>query len=313
MWNYTELLVPADRSAGDQFGASVLFDGDFLFIGATGDRDFGSVQGSVYVYQHNGISWVEVAELHSSDGEVGNSFGLELAARGEILVVGAPTSDSGGAADAGAAYVFRDFGSGFTEEQKLTAADAPLMGNFGAAVETDGQRILIGSPGRTGPAGFSYGRIDVYEFDGSEWVADRFLQNSDGSDFDQLGDSIAFDGTRVLSTLPGYDATVTSFQPEGAVNVYELESEFVRGDCNGSGGIDVADPVFLLDSLFTSGIPVLCDDACDGNDDGGVNLADAISLLSALFAGGTPPPAPNSCGGDPTADALGCAEFSICP
>lgn len=95
------------------------------------------------------------------------------------------------------------------------------------------------------------------------------------------------------------------------------EIEFVRGDCNGDGGPDIGDPIFLLSFLFPGGgvPPVLaCVDACDCNDDGLINIADAIYKLTALFANGPPPPPPNpGCGADPTVDALDCASYPPCP
>ena len=91
------------------------------------------------------------------------------------------------------------------------------------------------------------------------------------------------------------------------------QSDFVRGDCNVDGNIDVSDPIFYLTVLFSAGGPVLCEDSCDANDDGGNDIGDAIYVLGFLFGGSSPPAAPNpSCGADPTADALTCASFSLC-
>ena len=93
---------------------------------------------------------------------------------------------------------------------------------------------------------------------------------------------------------------------------------FSRGDCNGDGGFNIADAIFLLGFLFPVGPPTTlsCDDACDANDDGGLNIADAIRALEALFPGGTPMPlvAPfPGCGFDPTGDSLDCGSSPSCP
>ena len=90
---------------------------------------------------------------------------------------------------------------------------------------------------------------------------------------------------------------------------------FIRGDANGDGDFNIADPVYILGFLF-SGDPGLCLDAMDVNDDGMNNIADAVSGLDSLFgAGGTPPPMPfPTCGDDPTADALDCVgPLAACP
>jgi hypothetical protein len=97
--------------------------------------------------------------------------------------------------------------------------------------------------------------------------------------------------------------------------------EFIRGDANGDGAIDIGDAVAILAALFTSG-PSLCPDAEDGNDDGARDISDPVYLLSYLFAFAAPPPPPfgafpAGCGVDPTPDAppgdLGCPAGSGCP
>ena len=84
-------------------------------------------------------------------------------------------------------------------------------------------------------------------------------------------------------------------------------AQFVRGDANGDGGIDISDPTHTLRHLFIGGPRPTCADAADANDDGGVTLTDAIYSLNYSFRGGNAPPAPfPGCGTDDTADDLGC-------
>ena len=90
--------------------------------------------------------------------------------------------------------------------------------------------------------------------------------------------------------------------------------EFLRGDPNADGAIDVGDTIFILDLLFSGGRHPSCADAADGNDDGTTNIADTIYLLSFLFSMGAPPPAPfPDCGVDPTPDAMRCVVHPPCP
>jgi hypothetical protein len=91
-------------------------------------------------------------------------------------------------------------------------------------------------------------------------------------------------------------------------------AEFVRGDANDDGGIDLADAIATLAHLFAGAPPPGCRDAADANDDGALDISDPVALLAALFAAGTPPPPLHpACGPDPTADGLGCAAFAGCP
>lgn len=92
---------------------------------------------------------------------------------------------------------------------------------------------------------------------------------------------------------------------------------FRRGDCDGTGSVDVADALKTLLWLFVQGSArPPCLDACDANDDGSVSLADPLYALRWIFRGGPVPPAPGpaACGLDPTpADAVGCDAYPGCP
>ena len=84
-------------------------------------------------------------------------------------------------------------------------------------------------------------------------------------------------------------------------------AQFVRGDANGDGGIDISDPTYTLRNLFMGGPGSTCADAADANDDGSVTLADVIYSLNYSFRGDSAPPTPfPDCGLDRTADELGC-------
>jgi PKD repeat protein len=82
--------------------------------------------------------------------------------------------------------------------------------------------------------------------------------------------------------------------------------EFIRGDANNDGQVDLSDGVAILNELFL-GVPSAapCKDALDSNDDGGTDLSDGVYVLNFLFQGGNAPPAPYpNPGSDSTPDAL---------
>ena len=90
---------------------------------------------------------------------------------------------------------------------------------------------------------------------------------------------------------------------------YEEEQEFIRGDVNEDGMINMADL-----ARCEGGPPFSCDDAADVNDDGILDIADCEYLANFLIYGSPPPPPPfPGCGTDPTPDGLSCASFPPCP
>lgn len=95
---------------------------------------------------------------------------------------------------------------------------------------------------------------------------------------------------------------------KGSVLIIGRSNEFLRGDTNADGVIDIADVVFLLTYLFNDdGDVPECLDASDANDNEKIDLSDAIRVLGFLFKdeADLPPPFPE-CGIDPTEDSLNC-------
>jgi hypothetical protein len=92
------------------------------------------------------------------------------------------------------------------------------------------------------------------------------------------------------------------------------EYPFVRGDINGDGAFDLADPIRLLEIQFQGVTMPNCSARFDANHDGDLDLSDTVFLLGALFPPVQgmqnslfPPTLPN-CGLDPDPVGLYCLE-----
>ena len=102
------------------------------------------------------------------------------------------------------------------------------------------------------------------------------------------------------------DVTILETPSPGARN--SGGTEFVRGDVDESGSLNVTDMTRHLAILFqgVTDRPV-CDDVLDVDDDGSIALPDAIFIGNYLFQGGAPIPLPYPEPGlDPTPDELDC-------
>lgn len=89
-------------------------------------------------------------------------------------------------------------------------------------------------------------------------------------------------------------------------------SDFIRADAVADGSLNLLNATEMLFQLFLVNDSV-CSDALDANDDGAFNIADPLFLLDYLFSGGTPISDPSGvCGEDPTVDNLTCQEFPGC-
>ncbi|MGE4631440.1 MAG: choice-of-anchor B family protein [Planctomycetota bacterium] len=69
-------------------------------------------------------------------------------------------------------------------------------------------------------------------------------------------------------------------------------NEFVRGELNDDGQIDLSDAVTLLMYLFSTGSTPNPLERADINDSGSIDIADVVYLVAYLFQGGPPPPPP---------------------
>ncbi len=96
------------------------------------------------------------------------------------------------------------------------------------------------------------------------------------------------------------------------------QAEFIRGDGNEDGMIDIADAVrmltFIIPQTGQQTPPPRCYDSMDANDDGLLNIADPVSIIEYLFVSGPLPQSPfPDCGPDPTEDLQPCENAPLCP
>ena len=116
-----------------------------------------------------------------------------------------------------------------------------------------------------------------------------------------------FSGPGGIPHLPGELPGGLSGYPLGQVG----EIEFLRGDANGDGLVDIVDPFYTLSAIFQR-IPSFPGhrSGADVTDDGNVNILDATSTLDFLFRTAFVPKYPfPRCGRDPTAPST--LEFEV--
>jgi hypothetical protein len=90
-----------------------------------------------------------------------------------------------------------------------------------------------------------------------------------------------------------------------AMPPYQDAPEFIRGDTDSNGRVELTDVIATLGFLFQNGPAPGCMAAADSNDDEVIDLSDGTRTLLVLFAGvEMPPPWPRP-GADPT-PGLGC-------
>ena len=134
-------------------------------------------------------------KLLASDGAFADLFGLSVSISGppgnEIAIVGAPFSNS--------AYIYRNSGGNWVEEQKLLASDGTISANFGQSVSisaSPGNEVVIIGAFRglnnLRETGVAY--IFRFDPDTSGWIEEARLVASDGATADRFGNCVSISG-----------------------------------------------------------------------------------------------------------------------
>jgi len=100
------------------------------------------------------------------------------------------------------------------------------------------------------------------------------------------------DATDLEAGIYSGQVTVTSNDPTtptAVIPVAVTVTEYVCGDANGDGMVNLADAVYVINYVFTGGPAPEPLDSGDADGDGTVNLSDAIYLINFVFKGGPPP------------------------
>jgi len=171
-------------------GWSTAIDGDVAVAGTNHGDD---AVGSAHVFRRSGDTWSNDATLSPWDEPGDQYFGRDVAISGDLVVVGSPLDDSVGT-NFGCAYVFRWDGDGWSPEAKLVSPAGRRNEEFGNAVAASGNTIFVGAAAELD----DFGRVYVFEYDGTDWTPTATLTPSDGTVRDRFGSAIDVDGDAVV-------------------------------------------------------------------------------------------------------------------
>ncbi len=229
-WTLSSTVTASDAEIGADFGAAVAFDGDTLVVGATKYSSSTQQPGSAYVFSRNAGSWQEQAELVSSDGGWGDSFGERVAVHGGRVVVGAPRKMIDTNQAQGAAYIFSDAPGSWQQEARLVDAQGVAGAEFGAALGLNGETILVGAPNNPVNGASAAGSAFVFQHDNGSW---NLLQRIDSPDLpsSNFGQSIAINESVALIGSPN-----RSVSNPGTVYAYEVQNWNPVGEVTPTSG-----------------------------------------------------------------------------
>jgi hypothetical protein len=217
-------IVSGDGAIADFFANTMLFDGTRLFVAVPQDllpfdRREGKQTGSVRLYTRAGAGWQSAGLIAPTDGETGFRFGDAIVRGGDLLLIGAPLAMLDMQDQRGAVYLYSLAGGTPQFLARLVSPQASAGERFGAALATDGTRLLIGAPRHPGAGGSESGRAWLFENIAGVWTATAQFDAPDAAAGDRFGAGVALDGDLALIGAPS-DEDAGSALDRGAVHVF---------------------------------------------------------------------------------------------
>ncbi len=240
-WSQQQELTASGGGLDNAFGTSVALNGSTAVIGAAFRF---SQAGAAYVFVQSGSTWSEQAKLTPSDGVLGDFFGFSVAMSSGTVVVGSPFHTVGSNQQQGAAYVYTQSGSTWSQQAELTSSDGAPDDFFGWSVAVSGSTAMVGALYHNSNQGAVY----VFVQSGSTWSQQQELTCSDPTGGDTFGVSVAMNSSTALIGAQGH--MVGSNQGQGAAyvfaqsgNSWSQQAELTSSD--GEAGDDFGSSVAL--------------------------------------------------------------------
>jgi hypothetical protein len=319
-WSQQQELLASDGATGDGFGSAVSVGGGVTLIGAPARTATIPGQGVVYAFTQSGSTWNQQQELVANDAGENDAFGTAVALSGATAVIGAAfcvnvgpppvhvcTTRNANTHPNGAAYVFAQSGSSWSQTLELAATDGAAGDGFGYSLAISGGTIIAGAPGKTIGANTRQGASYVFTQSGSSWSQQQEILANDGAQYDSFGDSVATSGTTAFVGAPFKTVGANTEQGVGYVEGYGLTN---GSACSSSG--PACGSGYCVDG-------VCCDTPCSG-----LCQACTAALKQSGAADGTCGPAKagtnphndpctmtpvTSCGTDGKCDGNGACEY----
>ena len=237
-WAQQAYIKASNPGAGDNFGNSVTIDGDTLAVGAryedsstTGINstpdELATDSGAVYVFTRSGTTWAEQAYIKASNTGADDSFGLNVAIKGDTLTVGAPFEDSSTtginstpdelATDSGAVYVFTRSGATWAEQAYIKGSNTEVDDRFGVSVAIAGDTLAVGANGEDSSTkginstpnelAATSGAVYVFTRSGATWAEQAYIKASNTGASDIFGRNVSIDGDTLAVGANGEDSS----------------------------------------------------------------------------------------------------------
>ena len=196
---------------------SVAISGDTIVVGD-------SIADEAQVFIRDGSEWTYQATLSASTPP-DSSFGTSVSIDGDTVLIGASSLDANSIYSAGRAYVYQRTGTSWTIQSVLAPDNPEAGGEFGIAVDLDGDLAVIGALTNGGPSVVDSGSAYIFARSGNSWQQEAWLAPEDLEHADYFGTSVAIEGGTVVVGAWMHDFH-DDLSHSGAAYVFSREQNF---------------------------------------------------------------------------------------
>ncbi|MEZ4702377.1 MAG: choice-of-anchor D domain-containing protein [Rhodothermales bacterium] len=215
LWAYQATLAATTPGSDDGFGGSVSISGSSALVGspreAVQERD---EAGAAYLFVRTGTAWSLQSRLLPFTSVEGDEFGYAVHVEGGYAAVGSRWHRNNNGDKAGAVFLFERFGSAWSLETQLIAADGDVGDQFGNAVGFSNEQVIVGARWDDHDGGQDAGSAYIFPVGGSGLPA--LLTSTAGLTFGAVAVGQSVDGGFTVSNIGTADLNITSIAIEGA-------------------------------------------------------------------------------------------------
>jgi len=214
-WSLLTCLSPnTENDTVQQFGNAVSISGELLVISAENKQN--GKHGVAYVYQRQGDSWFQQAELINANSSSNDKFASTISISENYIAIGSPGFS---ASNAGAVHIFKSTASGWVEDIVITPASSFKSANFGSSVMLSDEYLIIGDDdhGRA-----HEGSAYIYKQKEGIWSKQASLKGGDVTKSANFATSIAISKDyAVIGAKSENNPLIKKHKKSGAVYVYK--------------------------------------------------------------------------------------------
>ncbi|MBN1805971.1 MAG: hypothetical protein JW837_12035 [Sedimentisphaerales bacterium] len=234
-WIQQIKLTESDANSRHNFGCDVDIDGSRCIVGSCYESNSTYDNGFGYIFEWNGVSWVQTAKLKASDSNNYDAFGRIVSLSGNRCIVGA-FEHQGDVHHSGAAYIFEFNGNEWIEQAKLLPTDGGMWHRFSLSLDISGNRCIVGT--------YDNQSIYIFEWDGVAWIQKAHLIGL-GSGLDY--DLVSIDGDRCIIGAD-LDESAYIFQWNGTAWIEQTLLTPPEGSRRFGGSVGIKDDRCIIGS-----------------------------------------------------------------